>query len=346
MRHLGFLLLQTLCLLWAAVSGIPATAHAQTEIRFATAYGADNFQTQNLQQYADDVRRATGGKVRMEVHPAGSLLRPTEIFGGVREGRAEGGEVIMSSIANESPIFGMDSLPFIVSGYGDARRMWEASRPAVEEALAERGLKLLYAVPWPPQNLYSSTPINGISDFRGLRMRSFSPATERIAELVRAKPVTIQVVDLSKAIAGSELDLMITSSWTGVETKAWTRLNHYYKASVFIPKNIVFLRQDIFDSLDAASQKILLDLAKTAEERGWKRSESSDRDYEAVLAANNVKVSTMDFFIRQYLDRIGETIAREWLKQAGQSELQVLLQYTTNRSMGAPGAAGPHGTVH
>ncbi len=311
-------------------------AHAQpaaVDINVATAYAADNFQTRNLQQYADDVAAATHGRVRMTIHPAGTLIKPAEIYEGVRKGRAEGGEVIMSSLANEYPLFGMDALPFIVSGYDDARRMWEASRPAIEKALGERGLQLLYAVPWPPQNLYSRHPINSIQDFKGLRMRSYNPATQRISELVGARPVTIQVVDLTKAIADEKLDLMITSSWTGVETKAWSKLQYYYKASVWIPKNIVFINKKIFDKLDAETQKKMFDAARVAEQRGWKLSRDSDQDYENQLAANKMTVSTIDPFIRRYLDRIGETLAREWLKRAGTEELEILLKYTTDRSM-------------
>ncbi len=314
-------------------AALHAAAQTPIQINFATAYAADNFQTQNLQQYADDVRRVTSGKVVMKVHPAGTLIKPAEIFAGVRDGRAEAGEVIMSSLVKENPLFGMDSLPFIVSGYPDARRMWDASRGAIDKVLAARGLQLLYAVPWPPQNLYSRTPINGVADFKGLSMRAYSPATERIAELVHAKPVTIQVVELTKAIENGKLDLMITSSLTGVETKAWTRLGHYYKVSAWIPKNVVFINKAIFDKLDAKSRATLLELADSAEQRGWKMSENIDREYETQLAANKINVSTMDFFIRQYLDRIGETLAREWLKQAGDNELKILLQYTTERSM-------------
>ncbi len=303
------------------------------EFRFATAYAADNFQTQNLQMYADDVAKATGGKVVIKVHPAGSLIRPSEIYVGVRDGKAEGGEVIMSSLAREHPLFGMDSLPFIVSGYDDAWRMWEASRDGIDKALRERGLQLLYAVPWPPQNLYSRSAINGLQDFKGLRMRAYNPATVRIAELVKATPITIQVVDLAKAISEERLDLMITSSWTGVETQAWTKLTHYYKVSAWIPKNVVFVSKRAFDSLDPESREKLLALARTAEKRGWKLSRNSDQEYEDRLAANKINVSTMDFFLRQYLDRIGENLAREWIKEAGSDQLGVLLRYTSERSM-------------
>lgn len=239
----------------------------------------------------------------------------------------------MSSLANELPLFGMDALPFIVSGYDDARRMWDASRPAVDRALHERGLQLLYAVPWPPQNLYARTTITNTQDFKGLRMRAYNPATVRISELIGATPVTIQVVDLARAIADEKLDLMLTSSWTGVDTKAWSRLQYYYKVNAWIPKNIVFINRKVFDRLDAATQKKLSEAASVAEQRGWKLSQNSDQDYEAQLSANRINVSTIDPYLRRYLDRIGENLAREWLKQAGSEELKILLKYTTDRSM-------------
>jgi TRAP-type C4-dicarboxylate transport system substrate-binding protein len=317
-----------------------AVAATDVSVRVATAYAADNFQTMNLQRYADDVAEATGGRVHMTIHPAGTLIRPAEIFDGVRQGRAEAGEVILSSLAKTDALFGLDALPFIVSDYEDALSMWRVSRPAIERAFAERGLQLLYAVPWPPQNLYARQPISGILDFRGRRMRTYNPATERIAELVGAHPVKLEVMDLANAIADGKLDLMITSSWTGVETKAWSGLPHYYRVSAWIPKNAVFISRKIFDRFDGATQKNLIEAARVAEERGWKMSRESDRQYETQLAANRVEVSNIDPFMRRYLDRLGENLAREWLKQAGTEELKVLLQYTSERSQRAASKSG------
>lgn len=324
--------------LMAVFSGLLAfmavtSAHAKgAELKVATAYAADNFQTKNLQQFATDVLAATKGAVNFKIYPAGSLLAPKEIFSGARSGKADAGEVMMSSLAKEDAIFGMDALPFIVSSYDDARHMWAASRGAVEKALDQRGLQLLYAVPWPPQNMYTNRAMTTTQDFRGQRLRTYNPATERIAGLIGAKPIKIEAIDLAKAIAEDRIDLMFTSSWTGVETKAWSKMNHYYRAGAWFPKNVVFVNKKVFAALDRPQQQTLLALAQTAEVRGWKMSQESDAVFESQLASNNVAVSNLDPFIRHGLDRIGETLAREWLKQAGPDDWQVLLKYTTERS--------------
>ena len=316
-----------------AASGPAAARPAAIDIDLATAYAADNFHTRNIEQFADDVRAASEGRVNIRVHAGGRLLKPTDIFSGVRNDKAEAGEVIMSSLQKEELLFGMDSLPFIVSGYDDAKRMWAAARPAVEQAMDKRDLMVLYAVPWPPQNLYSVEQVDTIRDFSGRAMRVYNPTTERIAELVGARTVAVQAVDLSKAISGKRVELMLTSSGTGVDTKAWRAMNYYYKVNAWLPKNMVFIRKEAFGRLTPADRKVMLDAARVAEARGWQLSQESDLGFEKQLAANRIKVAGMDFMIRSYLDRVGETVAREWLKKAGTTELQVLLKYTTERSL-------------
>lgn len=331
-RHGVFAGLRALAAVFASVVCAHGLA-AELEIRFATAYAADNFQTMNLQQFARDVNNVAGGQLKMAVFPAGTLLKPAQIFAGVMEGKAEAGEVIMSSLAKEIPVFGVDSLPFTVRGYEDAYQLWMASKQEVEKALNKRGLKLLYSVPWPPQNLYSRKPLTSLADFKGMRMRSYNPASERIAELAQASAVPIQVIDLEKAIASDRFDLMITSSWTGVETKAWSKMQYYYRANAWIPKNIVFISNKIFSRLDADVQGKIVQAAEQAEKRGWDMSRDSDAVYENQLRSNKIKVDRVDAMLRNNLDRLGEQFVREWLKTASNEEVAILLKYTTERSM-------------
>lgn len=167
--------------------------------------------------------------------------------------------------------------------------------------------------------------------FKGMRMRSYSPAIERISNLIGAQLVAIQLTDVSRAIAEEKIDLVLTSSQTGVETKVWSKLQYFYKVNAWIPKNVVFINKKVFDGLDAGARIKLLDAARLAEERGW--SQGIDREYEIKLMENKVHVGLIDPYIRRYLERIGENHAREWLKHAGHDALTILLKVTTERSM-------------
>ncbi|HNB06246.1 MAG TPA: C4-dicarboxylate ABC transporter substrate-binding protein, partial [Thauera aminoaromatica] len=58
--------------------GLAAVAHAQTAWDMPTPYPANNFHTENIQQFAKEVDEATGGKLKITVHANGSLFKANE----------------------------------------------------------------------------------------------------------------------------------------------------------------------------------------------------------------------------------------------------------------------------
>ena len=304
------------------------------KLQLASAYSTENFQTQNTIQFAAEVKSDTAGAIDIEVHPSGSLLKPTAIFAGVQKGTtAQLGEIIMSNLSQEAVAFGLDSLPFFVDGYDDAQTLWRLSRPAVEQALAARGLLLLYATPWPPQNLYADRPIEKPADFHGLRMRNYGPATERLAQLMGVSSVTIQTVDLAQAIADKKIDMMLTSNQTGIDASAWNGMKYYYKVNAWIPKNIVFINKSVFAALPPAQQKTLMANAARAEERGWKSSVAKDGEFEARLIAHGMQIANVTPYLRRFLDISGERLVHEYLDKIPQAESAEVTHILVNYSM-------------
>lgn len=314
-----------------AIAGLSANA-LSAEWRIATAYPTDNYHTQNLHEFGDALARETKGAITLQIHANATLFKAPEIFPAVKDGKIEGGEVILSSLVKESPLFGLDALPFLVSGYDDARLLWKLSRPDVEKLFAEHGLQLLYSVPWPPQNLYSNRPLVGAKDLEGLRLRTYNPMMQRLGELMGAKPVTIQTTELGEAIAERQIDLMLTSSWTGVDTKAWKGFSFCYEANGGIPKNAVFVSKKRFDALDPAIQSKIKILAAEAEERGWKLSQQNRTHFDQELAVNKLKIQPLDYFLMRQLQRYGEILAKEWLRIEGGTGLNILLRFNFETS--------------
>lgn len=325
---------------WLLFTMLPCWSMAQARLQLASAYSAENFQTRNTLQFAAELKADTAGKLDIEIHPSGSLLKPTAIFPGVREGgTAQLGEIIMSNLSQEDVAFGLDSLPFFVNSYEDAQTLWRLSRPAVQKALDQRGLVLLYATPWPPQNLYSNRSIDSPKDFHGLRMRNYGPATERLAQLMGVNSVTIQVVDLAQAIADRKIDMMLTSNLTGNEASAWSSMKYYYKVNAWIPKNIVFINKAAFAALAPEQQQRMLAAAARAEERGWKTSREKDGEFEAALAAHGMQVSTVNPYVRRFLDITGEKLVHEYLGKVAQGQTGDLTRILVDYSLAHGGKA-------
>ncbi len=294
-----------------------AAALAQTQWDMPTPYAATNFHTENVMQFAADVDKATNGRLKITVHSNASLFKATEIKRAVQGGQAQVGEILISGYSNEDPVFGVDSVPFLATSYADAAKLWKASRKALEERFAKQGMMVLYSVPWPPQGIYSSKPLNSVADMKGLKMRTYNPYTSRIAELAGAQPVTIQAAELAQAFATGAVNANITSGATGYDTKAWEVVKNYYDTQAWLPKNVVFVNKAAFDALDKPSQQALLKAAADAEARGWKTSEEKNKWYQDQLAKNGMNVAEPSAQLKADFKRIGDTMTGEWLKTAG-----------------------------
>lgn len=319
--------------LCAAGMGCAFGLHAQApaQWKLATGYRAESFHTRNLVQFAQEVQAASSGALRIEVHANNTLARLADIPAAVRDGRAQAGETIMTSLVADMPIAGADAVPFVVHSYADARRMWDLQRPLVEGHFTRKGLKVLYAVPWPPQGLFSIAPVRSSVDFKGTRMRTYNPATVRIAEMLGASPVDVPMVEVNKALAAGQLDSMITSALTGVENQVWGQIRQYYGIDAWFPKNIVFVNQQAFDALAPSVRQAVTKAAAEAETRGWAMSEAIAQESVGELQRKGIKVERPPAELNAELRRLGERFSREWVRSVGAEANQLFIPYYTQR---------------
>lgn len=313
-----------------AISALALPAAAQNW-DMPTPYGDSVFHTQNITQFAADVEETTD--LDITVHSAGSLYGHPEIKDSVRRGLAPMGEVLMSRLANEDPIFAVDSIPFLASSYDEARALWDASRPMVEEKLAAQGLTLLFAVPWPGQSLYSQDPIESASDLEGASFRAYNAATERLAQLMGAVPTQIETGDIPTAFSTGRVDAMITSPSTGVSSQAWDFTSHYTDTQAWLPKNMVFVNTQAFEALDDATQEAIMSAAAEAETRGWEMSMAETESGIATLEENGMTVSQPSDTLSDRLAEIGQTMTDEWLEDAGEEGAEVIEDYEAASGM-------------
>ncbi len=309
------------------VLAISAGVSAQTKWDMPTPYPDGNFHTKNVREFAEDVAKASGGKLQIQVHSNGSLIKHPEIKRAVQTGQVPLGEVLISVLSNESPLFAFDSNPFLANSYAKEKKLWDAAKPHIVKRLDSQGIQLLYSVPWPPQGLYTKKEINSLADLKGIKFRTYSPTTSRFAELVGAVPTTIQVPDIPQAFRTGLVDAMITSGATGVDSQAWDYLQYYYDTQAFLPQNMVIVNKGLFAKLDGATQKAVLAAAKAAEPRGWKTSESENAGYVKTMAEHGIKIMKPSQKLSSEFAAIGRQMAEEWSKKAGAEGEAILKAY-------------------
>jgi TRAP-type C4-dicarboxylate transport system substrate-binding protein len=311
----------------AALAFAAAPASAQTRWNLPSAYPADNPHLENINVFAKDVADATQGKLTIAVHPGASLFKAPEIKRAVATGQAQTGEILISILENESPIFGIDVVPFLATSFPEAKKLWAASRPLIEQKLGAQGIQVLFSVPWGPQGMYAKKDINTIEDMKGLKWRAYNVGTARIGELVGAQAVTVQAAELPQALATGVVNSFMSSGATGYDSKVWETLTHFYDLQAWIPRNIVLVNKRALESLDKPTQEAVLRLAKTAEERGWKLWENKTEWYHDEIAKKGMKVQKASPALQAGFHKVGEQLTADWIKRAGAEGQAVIDAY-------------------
>ena len=299
-------------------------AFAQTKWDLPAAYPANNFHTENLTQFANDVDKATGGKLKITVHANASLFKAPEIKRAVQGGQAQIGEVLLVNFQNEWQLFGIDGLPFLADSYAQSMKLYKASRPALEKKLGEQGIMLLYTVAWPPQGIYSKKPLNSAADLKGVKWRAYNPYTARIAELVGAQPVTVQAAEVSQAFATGIAESMISSGSTGWDAKLHEHVKNRYDTQAWLPRNLILVSRSAIDALDAPTKQAVLKAAADAEVRGLAASKRANVESLDKLKGGGMQILPPPAGLQSDMKGVGDTLLKEWVGRAGPEGQQLI----------------------
>jgi TRAP-type C4-dicarboxylate transport system substrate-binding protein len=237
------------------------------------------------------------------------------------------GEILLTAYANEDPLFDADALPQLVVNYAQAKRLADLQRPFIEARFARQGLSLLYMVPWPPAGLYSQEPVTSLEQLRGQRFRTFSPMTNRFAQLIGAQPTLVQAAELAQAFATGVVQAQITSAATGVDTQSWDYAKVFTPLGFSMTKNAVFISRRALQGLSEPQQQMIRAAAEAAEKRGYEISEAAAKETEATLGQRGMRVLQPTPRLLEDLTRVGRTMADEWVERAGEDGKRLLEAY-------------------
>ena len=288
----------------------------------ALAYSATNYHSEIAAEFAAEV--TANSELEIVTHPGGSLFGGSEIFGAVRKGLAPIGERLISALGNDDAIYEVDSVPFLASGFADAKALYEVSKPALIETLEEARLHFLYSCPWPPQGFYSVQAADSLDDVSGLKFRAYNATTSKMAEGLGMVPTKIEAAELAQAFATGVAQSMISSGSTGYDRKLWEHVDFYYDVKAWLPRNMVIVNGKAWKRLDEATQATIETAAANAEAKCWAKAEELDSWYVEQFEANGMTVGTLNADMQAEFQRVGAELRDAWLERAGDKGQAVL----------------------
>ncbi|WP_270938949.1 TRAP transporter substrate-binding protein DctP, partial [Falsiroseomonas oryzae] len=275
----------------AAAALLAAPAHAQgARWQAASGFGDGNYHTRNLREFLAEIAATTGNGVQTQLHSNGSLLPQPQIKRGVQTGQVQLGEILLTAYGNEDAIFDADAVPGLVQNLDDARKLAAVQAPFIEARFARQGMMLLYMAPWPQVAITANQNLTSPDQLRGLRIRTYSPISTRLAALLGATGTLIVAPEVPQAFATGIIQAQLTTAPVAADTAVWDYSRFFINAAIATSKNAVFCSRRAFDALPEAHRAAVLAAARNAEARGWRLAAESQAEAEARMVARGVQV--------------------------------------------------------
>lgn len=270
-------------LLIALLLGASLPAPAQTKWRLAGNFATEHSSSVAMNNFRDDLAKASGGAFTVDVFPAMQLGGAAENVQNVRAGTLQMIWVGMAFLSRTVPELEAISLPFQFDGREQAFRVVDGPvRKLLDAKFADKNLVDLGFMELGARHVTNSKrPIRSLEDLKGMKIR-MQPNETHLATFraLGANPVAMDIKELYSALQQGVVDgqenpyAVINASRYFEVQKYVANTGHFFD---FI--NVVANRK-AFEGLPAAQQKVLREsMAKAV---AWQRARAQAEENESV----------------------------------------------------------------
>lgn len=249
-----------------------------------------------LPEWAHRIEEQSGGRIHIELYPAGQLLKINEIYDGVRSGVADIGWGLPAINAGRFPRLSTVGLPFLFrTAEGASRALMDLEADGVFDP-EFRGLKVLYLHTHTAARVHTrEQPVRELADFEGLRIRFPSPIIRDLLSAYGAEPVGVPAPQVYENLEKGVLD-GVTFPYEAMKGLRLGEQVHYHTdVPLYVLPFYLVMNRHRFESLPEDLQQIIMRNSGKQEAvrvaRSWDAEDARGREYVKSLGNEIVELS-------------------------------------------------------
>ena len=299
---------------------------AEVKMDLNAKYGATNFHTKGAVQFAALVKEYSKGSVNITVHAGSSLVKGNPLKA-VKDGTVAMTDMFIPFTSGGGKVFGVSALPFIAQNYDDAYKLYQISKPSYAKTAKKWNQKFLYSVTWPASGFYSSKKMTAISDFKGVKTRTYDKNSANFVNSAGGNAVALPWGEVYSALRTGMVNSVITSSSSGKDGKFWDVLNNFTKIKYAFPLQAVSINLDYWNAMDKNQQGAVLKAAAQIERKQWAAVRLEDSNALEIMSKNGMKISEASPVLQKELDKMADKILNEYLEDASSDIKNIFKEY-------------------
>ena len=289
-------------------------------------YGANNFHTKGAVEFSKLVKDYTKGSVNITVHPGSALIKGNPLKA-VKDGTVAMTDMFIPFTSGGGKVFGVSALPFIASTYDDAFKLYQLSKPAYEKTAKKWNQKFLYSVTWPASGFYSKKELTSISDFKGVKTRTYDKNSAAFVNMAGGSAVALPWGEVYSSLRTGMVDSVVTSSSSGKDGKFWEVLDNYTKINYAYPLQAVTINLDYWNALNKDQKDALTRAAALIEKKQWEAVKVEEKVALETLAKNGIKINEASPELKKELDGIALELLTKYLEGANSQIQGIFKEY-------------------
>lgn len=311
-------------LLVLSLAGVALAGNIKMDLN--AKYGANNFHTKGAVKFSQLVKDYSKGTVNITVHPGSALIKGNPLKA-VKDGTVAMTDMFIPFTSGGGKVFGISALPFIANSYDDAFKLYQLAKPAYEKIAKKWNQKLLYSVTWPASGFYSKKDVNSISDFKGVKTRTYDKNSASFINKAGGSAVALPWGEVYSSLRTGMVDSVVTSSSSGKDGKFWEVLSNYTKINYAYPLQAVTINLDYWNSLDKNQKEAITKAATQIEKAQWKAVKLEEKNALEVLAKNGIKIKEASPELKKQLDVIANDLLKNYLDGANSQIKSIFKEY-------------------
>jgi TRAP-type C4-dicarboxylate transport system substrate-binding protein len=272
-----------------AIAGV-AGAQSPIEWRFFTYFAVNDKPAQTDRAFAEDVLKATNGRLKITVLAAGELpYKAPDVIKAIATNQVQMGDVAVGFASGDVPELNVLQLPFLCTSYEQFAKALPAVRPVVDETIKKKfGVDVLMHWTMPPQNLWLNRPVTRLDELKGMKVRAWNPEQVEMMKALNGSAVSITSAEVIPALERKVIDGAITSAFSASDWRAYDIVKTGYMVNMTMGHQIMMVNGDELAKLPADVRSVLLAKAREWAPKFAQMSEEGDVAARKNLVANKV----------------------------------------------------------
>ena len=252
-------------------AGFSAGAQAADyTMRLSHQFPPAHHSAKNMEQFAADVRAATGGKVEVQIFGAAQLFKPAQHHVAVAGGKIESAIVLSFQWGGTIPEMNVTIIPYFMSSVAKMKKFPGSDAAQMLDAKMEaKGVKNIAWLVDANDGIFTSakSPLVKPGDFKGVKIRGLSKLFDAGLVAMGAAPSAMPGSEVYQALQTGVID----AGFTGVEAAFSRKFFEVQKFGVASPIILAYdnlvVNPDWWGKLPADLKKGILDSVAKAEAR-------------------------------------------------------------------------------